>query len=119
MNITTQRQIILAARKLIHFEKNWTQNTSARDENDCSVGVNEQDAIKFCARGAIARAIFDHRQFYDPVDDVEIIKTYFRPFIGLYSVTHFNDNHSHVHVLRLFQKASRKARLLHHAERSK
>jgi hypothetical protein len=47
---------LMAARKLIEKEENWTKGAAARDRTGVSVNYAASDAYSFCIVGALARA---------------------------------------------------------------
>lgn len=52
----TTKEILIAARALIATPDRWTKHTSARDANDAPVIISDNNAICFCAGGAIEKA---------------------------------------------------------------
>jgi hypothetical protein len=92
-------EVLKKARGLISDPKHWTQGTFAKDAYGREVDPEDDQAICFCAIGAIhaaaggmnedcGRAIWDLR-----------IRTPER------SVSEFNDHRSHAEVLELFDDA--------------
>ena len=56
----TPRDLLAEARTLIASPEAWTQGTAARDAEGEPVGVEHQDAVSWCATGAINCAMYRH-----------------------------------------------------------
>ena len=62
----TPRDLLVEARTLIALPVAWTQGAAARDAEGEPVGVEHEDAVSWCATGALNRAMYRH------VDSLEI-----------------------------------------------
>ena len=60
------RDLLVEARTLIATPEAWTQGAAARDADGEPVGVEHEDAVSWCATGAINCAMYRH------VDSLEI-----------------------------------------------
>ena len=56
----TARDILVEARTLIARPEAWTQGTGARDAEGEPIGVEHEDAVSWCATGAINCATYRH-----------------------------------------------------------
>ena len=56
----TARDILMEARALIARPEAWTQGTGARDADGEAIGVEHQDAVSWCATGAINAVVYGH-----------------------------------------------------------
>ncbi|MDD9991914.1 MAG: hypothetical protein OXP75_08930 [Rhodospirillales bacterium] len=56
----TPRDILVEARTLIARPEAWTQGAAARDAEGEPVGVEHQDAVSWCATGALNCAMYRH-----------------------------------------------------------
>ena len=61
----TTRDILIQARALIAKPEAWTQGTGARDANGEPIGVKHQDAVSWCATGAINATMYRHARSLD------------------------------------------------------
>lgn len=100
------KEILIAARKLIADENNWTQGAFARDDSGEEVPEWEPGAVCFCSVGAVSHAYRNNYQnqplgsFYRDAFDA-LAKE-----LKIYStLADFNDNSTHQEVLALFDKA--------------
>jgi hypothetical protein len=103
--VTTAREILTAARKLIENPENWTKGTWALDPGNNKVPYTSDLANCFCAEGAIRRTVmasFGRADIY--VSDLERMvrdagdRT-------CRSLSEFNYSHDHAEVLAAFDKA--------------
>ena len=62
----TPRDLLVEARTLIARPEAWTQGAGARDAQGEPVGVEHEDAVSWCATGALNRAMYRH------VDSLEV-----------------------------------------------
>ena len=62
----TPRDLLVEARALIARPEAWTQGAAARDADGEPVGVEHEDAVSWCATGALNCAVYSH------VDSLEI-----------------------------------------------
>ena len=56
----TPRALLVEARTLIARPEAWTQGAAARDADGEPVGVEHEDAVSWCATGAINCAMYRH-----------------------------------------------------------
>ena len=56
----TARDILIEARVLIARPEAWTQGAGARDAEGEPIAVEHQDAVSWCATGAINAAVYAH-----------------------------------------------------------
>ena len=61
----TPRDILIEARALIARPETWTQGAGARDADGEPIGVEHQDAVAWCATGAINCAVYRHADSLD------------------------------------------------------
>ena len=62
----TPRDLLVEARTLIARPEAWTQGAAARDADGEPVGVEHEDAVSWCATGALNCAMYRH------VDSLEV-----------------------------------------------
>ena len=62
----TSRDLLVEARTLIARPEAWTQGAAARDADGEPVGVEHEDAVSWCATGALNCAMYRH------VDSLEV-----------------------------------------------
>ncbi len=62
----TSRDLLVEARTLIARPEAWTQGAAARDAEGEPIGVEHEDAVSWCATGALNCAMYRH------VDSLEI-----------------------------------------------
>ena len=62
----TPRDLLVEARTLIASPEAWTQGAAARDADGEPVGVEHEDAVTWCATGALNCAMYRH------VDSLEV-----------------------------------------------
>lgn len=100
--MTTPADIVRRARNLISDPEHWCQGSWAKDKNGSNLRFCDDDAVSFCAAGALGRAgseagcdTFLPHEIYDTLDRV----------IGRGgSLTAFNDDHTHAEVIALFDQ---------------
>ena len=56
----TPRDLLVEARTLIARPETWTQGAAARDTDGEPVGVEHEDAVTWCATGALNCAMYRH-----------------------------------------------------------
>ena len=56
----TPRDLLVEARTLIAMPEAWTQGAAARDSDGEPVGVEHEDAVSWCATGALNCAMYRH-----------------------------------------------------------
>ena len=61
----TPRDLLIEARTLIARPEAWTQGAAARDADGEPVGVEHEDAISWCATGALNCAMYRHADSLD------------------------------------------------------
>ena len=61
----TARDILIEARALIARPEAWTQGAGARDAEGEPIAVEHQDAVSWCATGAINAAVYAHARSLD------------------------------------------------------
>lgn len=61
----TPRDLLVEARTLIARPEAWTQGTAARDADGEPVGVEHEDAVSWCATGALNCAMYRHADSLD------------------------------------------------------
>ena len=61
----TARDLLIEARALIAKPEAWTQGTGARDADGKPIAVEHDDAISWCATGAINAAVYSHADSLD------------------------------------------------------
>lgn len=92
--------LLKKARKLISKEENWTYGSLARSIDGGSAIPNSTDAVCWCSVGAL-RKFVELDFIHDAVDELILAM----PESDRQSATNFNDSHTHVEVLALFDKA--------------
>ena len=61
----TSRNFLVEARTLIARPEAWTQRAAARDAYGEPVGVEHEDAVSWCATGALNCAMYSHADSLD------------------------------------------------------
>ena len=61
----TPRDLLVEARTLIARPEAWTQGAAARDDEGEPVGVEHEDAVSWCATGALNCAMYRHADSLD------------------------------------------------------
>ncbi len=59
------RDLLVEARTLIAMPEAWTQDAAARDADGEPVGVEHEDAVSWCATGALNCAMYSHADSLD------------------------------------------------------
>lgn len=112
------KEDLTKAREIIAVPEHWTQNHLARDKRNCPVPPEDPDAVRFCAIGAIMRALntgdtlhswpYDHVRALEETLDQNAsnipsfgVALFDRTGLG---VAHFNNTHTHEEVLSLFDQ---------------
>ena len=102
-----QHQIIERALEIISDETNWTRGAMARNAFGHSCSPWDQEAVRFCAVGAIYRAAFE--MLGETLDSIiiEITETCVLAANGLEhsSIPSVNDHEGRDAVQAMFQKA--------------
>jgi hypothetical protein len=93
----TTREVLVEARRLIEKPEHWTKDEDARDLHGLPVDPLDDDAARWCIGGAIRRigGGSGTPEVYDVI----------RAVISDEFISRFNDEHTHVEVLALFDKA--------------
>lgn len=100
-------QILKDARALIADEKNWTQDSFARDSGGLPIDPTNDDAVCFCAIGALARAVGSNPDGELPAENFLVSEML--EWDARDSIPDFNDNHTHADILSLFDRAIARA----------
>lgn len=100
-------EILEKARELISVESRWTQGSYAKDGNGEGTFPWGEDAVCFCALGAIKKA-GDFRN--DCSEPALFLGRVLRDRTGFVSIDEYNDSHSHADILSLFDHAIAAAR---------
>ena len=61
----TPRDLLVEARTLIARPEAWTQGAAARDADGEPVGVEHEDAVSWCATGALNCVMYSHADSFD------------------------------------------------------
>ena len=111
----TARNILIDARALIARPQAWTQGTGARDADGEPIGVEHEDAVAWCATGAINYAVYRHADSLDLPPALQrtreragtiLTDAVARLTLGHYSeATTYNDQASHCCILKAFDIA--------------
>ena len=111
----TARNILIDARALIAKPQAWTQGTGARDADGEPIGVEHDDAVAWCATGAINCAVYRHADSLDLPPALQrtreragtiLTDAVTRLTLGHYSeTTTYNDQASHGCILKAFDIA--------------
>ncbi len=86
-----------AAKALIDAPEKWIQGASAIDANENHCSAQDVEAVCFCSIGAIARITGVSSRFLP-------VRAYLKISMGDF-ISHFNDTHSHIEVMAMFDKA--------------
>lgn len=92
----TNKQILVAARKLIERPESWTQGWFAKNASGLSTYADHDDAVCWCASGALIRVA--------PPGHRAPARNLLDSAAGV-CIEEFNDSHSHADVLAAFDKA--------------
>jgi hypothetical protein len=86
------KEVLLNAAKLLE-EKGWTQRTYARDKHGFSTVSTDDDAVCFCAIGAINRAGFELKDYEETLrlEAVAVLSESLGEFDN--SISQWNDYH--------------------------
>ena len=111
----TAREILVEARTLIAKPQAWTQGTGARDADGEPIGVEHEDAVSWCATGAINCAVYRHADSLDLPPALQrareragtlLTDAVGRLTTGHYSeTTTYNDQANHGCILKAFDIA--------------
>ena len=98
MSLPLHKQVIARAYKLIEDPNRWTRFVEARNSFGAACKSGSEDAVQFCARGALYRAARD----ISPEGCAALFKTLTWSFPWIVLV---NDLQGHAAVLKHFKKA--------------
>lgn len=84
--MTNKQTIAKEAAKLIR--KGWTKGTMARTKDGRRIPYTENEAVSFCARGALARACVNLNQY----ECFMTVENEFEVRIDNYSMAEYNDS---------------------------
>lgn len=104
----TTLEILCGARELISDPERWTIGALARDCNGDPTYYKYDDAVKFCAVGAICRVNFKFGHVCSNANN-SIIELNF-VIESHFSLGDFNDTHTHTEVLSAFDRAIKSLR---------
>jgi hypothetical protein len=91
--------VLRAAKSLIATPETWCRGASARNGRGNRVAVESPNAVQFCATGAVIKIVRgDAAEFFGPFHVLE----WSAPN---WSITEFNDFHSHSEVMAAFDRA--------------
>ena len=98
MSLPLREQVISRAYQLIENPDHWTRFADARNASGAACSPGSEDAVRFCARGAVYRAALD----ICPSGSMALFRTlaWSLPWVVL-----VNDFRGHAAVLKHFQKA--------------
>lgn len=99
-------QILKEARALIADEKNWTQDSFARNSAGETTEPADDEAVCYCAIGALAKVARLSPECNLPAENLVEEEAL---MLGWINVPEFNDNHTHAEVLALFDRAIARA----------
>ena len=111
----TPRDLLTEARTIIAKPECWTQGSGARDAAGEPIGVEHQDAVSWCATGALNCAMYRHADSLEVPPPLQraceragaILKATVRALtLGHYTeTTTYNDATSHGCILHTFDIA--------------
>ena len=111
----TPRDLLVEARTLIANPEAWTQGTGARDAQGEPVGVEHEDAVSWCATGAINCAMYRHADSLDVPPPLQharnqagtiLTRTVRALTLGHYTeATTYNDQTNHSCIVHAFDIA--------------
>ena len=109
------RDLLVEARTLIASPEAWTQGAAARDADGEPVGVEHEDAVSWCATGAINCAMYRHADSLEvppPLQQARnqagtiLTKTVRALTLGHYTeATTYNDQTNHSCIVHAFDIA--------------
>lgn len=104
----TPRQILEKARKILSNRKRWTRLEFARDESGSAVSIFSDEAVQFCAVGALHKAEGrEHNPdlFGESIQLKEARRLLFAQTSGEYgSITEINDRGGYDKVIEVFDR---------------
>ena len=109
------RDLLVEARTLIAHPEAWTQGAAARDAEGEPVGVEHEDAVSWCATGAINCAMYRHAESLEVPPPLQharnqagtiLTKTVRALTLGHYTeATTYNDQTNHGCIVHAFDIA--------------
>lgn len=94
---TSTVEVLRAARALIDTPEKWTQGCYAKDAKGNGLPPEDEDAVCFCASGALRHVDVDVDVCWPAFDALGLA-------VGG-NIIEFNDSHSHADVLAAFDRA--------------
>src|SRR5262245_40245586 len=95
-------QIVEQARSLIADEQHWCRGQLAEDARGRIVVPTSAKAVRRCGLGAVIAAAFGLTQDYDAA--YTLAHNALRPYCGLSTLVHVNDERGHAAVIALFDE---------------
>ena len=118
-SVPTARDLLIEARALVAKPEAWTQGTGARDADGEPIGVEHEDAVSWCATGAINAAVYRHAVSLDIPPALQRAREHAGSILahavcaltlGHYGqTTTYNDQANHACILKAFDIAIRRA----------
>ena len=97
-----QLQIVERARSLIADEQHWCRGQLAEDARGRIVLPTSAKAVRRCGLGAVIAVAFKLTQNYDAA--YALAQNALRPYCGLSTLVHVNDERGHAAVIALFDE---------------
>ena len=111
----TPRDLLVEARTLIARPEAWTQGAAARDADGEPVGVEHEDAVSWCATGALNCVMYHHMESLEVPPPLQrareragtiLTKTVRALTLGHYTeATTYNDQTNHGCIVHAFDIA--------------
>ena len=95
-------QIVEQARSLIADEQHWCRGQLAEDARRRIVVPTSAKAVRRCGLGAVIAVAFKLTQNYDAA--YSLAQNALRPYCGLSTLVHVNDERGHAAVIALFDE---------------
>jgi hypothetical protein len=95
-------QIVEQARSLIADEQHWCRGQLAEDARGRIVFPTSAKAVRRCGLGAVIAVAFKLTQNYDAA--YALAQNALRPYCGLSTLVHVNDERGHAAVIALFDE---------------
>ena len=102
----TTKAVLTKAREILTPKKNWTQGTMARNSEGYMTLLRNEEAVCFCALGAVERAYYDLAGWDPSAAPQEVFDPLYEA-VGEGGVALWNDRPSRTHeeVLAAFDRA--------------
>ena len=97
-----QVQIVERARALVADERHWCRGQLADNARGQVVLPISANAVRRCGLGAVIAAAFQLTQDYDAA--YVLAQNALRPYCGLSTLVHVNDERGHAAVIALFDE---------------